>query len=588
MSKHYIKYFMWGYQTYMRISLQIKAQYLFERFDKDLKPEIQLVGILDEESDDKFPVCVEIDSDEESEIESTVIQYLEINTLAEELRKVDPNSNMLHSDPLAQENYDKIVRNNSYRKAIENIILKSDYSSEKKVFISVPVRVEGYLVFVVLKIDKQAYERNYSLRKNNSNRYFVYTSLLEALCMEYLNAASMALFDPNRGFESITVSDDELIRNAARKLMFTAATAGDNIHGVHGLYDTCNEIASMRYEGVEGVGSIIIAKQGHKNIRMKLQLKRPINISDHRKVRKFLEMSGDDASIITDSSRIYGLGELKGAYNPVEESVFEVRFIDHYEWMLLHNDSPMMIVKYGNPTLPKEVIKRSKFYSDASRMFSGISERQIDSLWDIVTEATKQKHGTMLVISQEAKEESVRLGNQCFEIEPQKLPLDMINQVTAIDGALLIDPQSNCYATGVILDGLATDKGDSSRGARYNSAIRYHEYIKNTIPTMLVIISEDGMINLIPDLRPQIEHSDILKNIEKFRELSTCEEPSVKMFNQLMKYFTSNEFYLTSEECKEINKLRVEIESGNLNSNVRILYSDLESNTEMNESYYLS
>lgn len=39
-----------------------------------------------------------------------------------------------------------------------------------------------------------------------------------------------------------------------------------------------------------------------------------------------------------------------------------------------------------------------------------------------------------------------------------------MKKITAIDGAVLIDPSSTCYAIGVILDGLASDKGSPARG----------------------------------------------------------------------------------------------------------------------------
>lgn len=106
-------------------------------------------------------------------------------------------------------------------------------------------------------------------------------------------------------------------------------------------------------------------------------------------------MSNENASIITDTKYIYGLGVISTAYNPVDENIYEIRFIDHFKWILFHNNIPLMNVKYTFPSLP----------------------------------------------------------------------LNMIQQVTAIDGALLIDMKGICYAAGLILDGLATDKGDSARGA---------------------------------------------------------------------------------------------------------------------------
>ena len=53
---------------------------------------------------------------------------------------------------------------------------------------------------------------------------------------------------------------------------------------------------------------------------------------------------------------------------------------------------------------------------------------------------------------------------------------------------------------GVILEGSATDQGDPSRGARYNSAIRYVETISknpNYANCFAVVISEDGDVDMI-------------------------------------------------------------------------------------------
>jgi hypothetical protein len=47
----------------------------------------------------------------------------------------------------------------------------------------------------------------------------------------------------------------------------------------------------------------------------------------------------------------------------------------------------------------------------------------------------------------------------------------------------------------VILDGKASGRGTSTRGARYNSAIRYVE--TSPYPCLAIVVSEDGMVNII-------------------------------------------------------------------------------------------
>jgi RNAse (barnase) inhibitor barstar len=247
----------------------------------------------------------------------------------------------------------------------------------------------------------------------------------------------------------------------------------------------------------------------------------------------------------------------------------------------------MMIVEYRQPRLQKDLIDRDKFYSDLRRVFHNIENSQLDVLWDITMEATKQSHGTMLVISDKAKQEAGRLGKQCFPLKPLRLDQSIIRQITSIDGSVLIDRDAVCYAVGVILDGKATDKGDSSRGARYNSAIRYYEEYGKDDSTVLVLISEDGMINLIPNLMPQIRHSLIIDAIGNFKELSEKNTVDRRSFYKLMDFFENVEFYLSKEECEGINMLRKIIEEKDKDSDaIKIVFEDLKPNSEMNQTYY--
>jgi hypothetical protein len=73
------------------------------------------------------------------------------------------------------------------------------------------------------------------------------------------------------------------------------------------------------------------------------------------------------------------------------------------------------------------------------RIFQGISENDMNQLWEIVSIAIDQKHGTLLIISEDAEIESKRLENQSTNIRPSMLNEDLIKNVTSIDGAVLLD-----------------------------------------------------------------------------------------------------------------------------------------------------
>jgi hypothetical protein len=214
----------------------------------------------------------------------------------------------------------------------------------------------------------------------------------------------------------------------------------------------------------------------------------------------------------------------------------------------------------------------------------------LDNIWIIVIEALSQKHGTILVVTNGAKEEAARLKDQCFTIDPIRLNESLTSKVTSIDGAVLLSSNGTCYAIGVILDGIATQKGDSSRGARYNSAIRYLEFIKEKYECVIVIISEDGMVDIVPDLMPQIKRGMIIEKINTLRGfMESKSNVSYKHFNLTIDWLYAHSFYLSKDQCDEVNSLRKDIEKRRENEgiHIQIIRVDLKPNEQMNESYFI-
>ncbi|MCU5303196.1 diadenylate cyclase [Bacillus toyonensis] len=105
---------------------------------------------------------------------------------------------------------------------------------------------------------------------------------------------------------------------------------------------------------------------------------------------------------------------------------------------------------------------------------------EYQNVWSFIDIEKKQPHGTMVVITKEDQREAERLCNQGFLInKTNEIQDSIVKGITAIDGAILLDDTRFCYAIGVILDGIANEKiGTISRGARYNSALRYLNYSK--------------------------------------------------------------------------------------------------------------
>lgn len=585
-----IDQFIWGYQRHFQISLQLFAKRLFDKLDPRLNPHVFLVGILIKGVENRHKICLEPeDCGYNQEDFKTILE------LAQQLEAVDAESHIWHSHPIAQEHHNLRLKNNSLRQAILKIIQRDSIFSDKISYVSFPTEKEGYLVFSVLQINKSAYESHYRLNKDKyDERYSISVSLISSTIAKFLETIPHELYSPNAGanLDFSKFESDEIIKSAGKDFMYSVSSKGNNFEGLHGLFESCNIISSLKYEGKEGVGGIAVSPKDHQNIKMDLILDKPIKISEYRKVRKFLELSDYNNLLISDSYLIYGVGQIVGSYNPVNEDLFVIRFSKHYHWDVCHDGNCLMKVSYNQPHLPKNTINRDKFYLDLKRIFKDIKKTDLDNLWLIVIEAINQKHGTMLVISAGATEEALRLKEQCFAVEPIKLNENLTSKITSIDGSVLLLPNGTCFAIGVILDGIATQKGDSSRGSRYNSAIRYSEFLKEKYPCLIVIVSEDGMVDIVPDLMPQIKRSSIIEKIDKLKEiLASKNDVNFKQFNLIMDWINSYNFYLSQEQCDEINSLRKKIEdkisSQSDAGNIKIIRNDLEPNKEMNESYFI-
>ena len=480
---HTIKYFMWGLQTDFRISAKVAAESLFSELDKNLVPDVFLIGVLDEDREDRHPICLEP--------EECGYEVSQFSDAKEQAR-------LMQTHPTAQENYKQWQRLSNLRNAVLRVVSRNDEYPGVVSHCSRPTLVGGYQVMVVLQFSRDAFFSHYSLVKKARDGFlFLTTSFLNATIIEYLNLCSEALKKPDPGMQAIDRGYEEIIRAAGKRLMYTPVYAGAGVYeGFWGLFEACNVISSLKYEGEEGTGKMLIARREHPNVEVAVALTQPVRMSDYRAARKLLEISTGELSLLSDSGYIYGLGKTVGQYDRSEEDLFLVRFVRHYTWELLHDKYLMMQVQYGQPELPKEENYQPEFETYVKQIFSNINPEEITRLWDLTQEATKQKHGTMVVISAGAKEEAYRLKNQATVIKPIQLTSQIMKAITAIDGAVLIDPSSTCHGIGVILDGLATKKGDPSRGARYNSAVRYVETSKHCC--LVIVVSEDGSIDLVP------------------------------------------------------------------------------------------
>ena len=478
---------MWDHQSLFRVSAQLFADGVFNLLDRNLKPEVLLLGLAAaKEADEPGAVVVEPTSHRYA-----AAHFALVKERAAQLEPVGPREVVYHLHPLDHDRYEKLRWYELLRRASEQTLcgLVAEQREDRLNFCSLPVSVHGYLVLVVLQLSAAAYRSYYALPSLPNGRA---NSLLAAVVQEFLHDCGRALRESENDEDHPILDRDynEVLRAAGRRFMLRAAA------GNHGLYDACNGVAALRHEGDEGVGTLLVGRRHHPAITPVLTLDAPIPLRDHRSIRKLLEMSEDRASLVSDATDVFGLGSLADSADPRHEPVFTVHFTRHYSWELTHNGHVMMKVVSNTPRLPQGIVAQEHFGRTVRRVFPTLKTTTADYLWQLTQKATAQPNGTILLISEGAALEAARLTKQCFRVAPRLMTPAVLRLVTSIDGAVLIDPAGTCYGIGAILDGLATEKGDSSRGSRYNSALRYVE--TSRYPCLAIVVSEDGLIDLLP------------------------------------------------------------------------------------------
>lgn len=236
------------------------------------------------------------------------------------------------------------------------------------------------------------------------------------------------------------------------------------------------------------------------------------NTKSMRPVRKLMEVSGADAGLwVKLPERVIEGSVMRGS--AAEQTaglcvVFEGALV----WSIHKAGENILTYREGNYIIPAMQPDIDK-YADLGKMVSFGRDFEIpdkmDKLQQIVRRvASVCRHGTSIVIMEKrgiVAEIDNRLSRyrRGFKVEPFSLAEaqeEVLQGITAIDGAVFADLNGDCYAIGVIVDGQMVVEGDYGRGARYNSIKNYITGYKVSHPKhvcLAVVMSEDGMINVI-------------------------------------------------------------------------------------------
>ena len=221
-----------------------------------------------------------------------------------------------------------------------------------------------------------------------------------------------------------------------------------------------------------------------------IKLTKKVYLKDNiRQIRKLMEIASSELSLVLGRKNM-----LIGYATKKKDFECAIYINGHLNIDIFVSDCQLI---YKNGVFRIADSKQFQYPSLPSTL--AINGEQKTYLEDIMKEAYKQKHGTILIVGNKNDVES-EVNRLCalgrgISICPLNLNfhLNEIKNITSIDGAVFIDTNCICYGFGIILDGIAIARGNPARGARYNSAVNYVENQKNNNKVFIsAIFSEDG------------------------------------------------------------------------------------------------
>lgn len=575
-----INMWMFSYQRSMRLSLEYRVEETLKALQLEVLPRALLVGIKAPGTDARHPVCIEPEDGEWS-----VDLFTHALEQVEQTFRDHPSQNLFYGDDASMRDKPENIRRASVREVVEKNLSSIDQDLSRRSFFGQAVRVNDYYVVPVVQVPEWLFLRFPPLkqeatddsRKPRGTPSFIHACIYEVLKDVY---TELRLPDPGRFSATSLRPSVDIVRSAAEWFMHTPIYMVSQQWDPANLFNNLNYVSSLLYEGVKGVGNLVLTDSENPQLKYLVRFQKPIPFKAGRWARKVLQMASSEVSLITDGKMIFGLGTHNESEGSDGHDTFIVEFLDHYHWQIRHHGNALLQCEFGVAKLPQEIIGRERFMDNFARVFPMSNQAAGEDLWRVFSSAVNLGHGSMIVVATDAQSEAERLSSQGTQILPAKLTVELFERVSGIDGTVLVDQFGICHAVGVILDGLANDQCTPSRGSRYNSAVRY--IVGSAEARMAIVVSDDKMVDLTPLLRPQIDRQEVEYNVSKL------ESATQDNFYKPRNWLNDNRFYLTADQCSRVNIAIARIDEMMSGTRyIRIVLPTFIQDPGMNDGYYL-
>jgi hypothetical protein len=548
-----IDQFMFPYQQSFRGGLSYLVESVLRHLGTTTVAKVFVVGARAPQSDARHEVCIEPEDGEWSRE-----PFEGLLPSVEAIVREHPLQNMFYGDEAAMRDKPENIRRNSVTEAVRAALGPSDARNAVRSFCGFSVHVGQYYIVPVIQLPETLFQQFPPLDLPKSDDPRVprgFPSFIHAAIARILADATTELQrpEPGRGmFFPAGERAQELVRLAASDFMRTPAYATSGRYVPAELFERFNMISSLMYEGAHGVGQLILTGTDSPDIDFMVRFKKPVPFHEPRWARKALQMASTEVALVSDSERIYGLGRLTTTASAGKRA-FIVDFLDHYSWQLRCGEQVMLVTRYGDAMLPQEPIGRERFILNLERLFRDSSATAREHLWEVFRSSLGAKHGSMIVVADDAKGEARRLASQGTPVEPTLLTPELFRRVSGIDGAILVDAEGLCHAVGVILDGVSAAECTPSHGSRFNSGVRY---VSGSVkPRLAIVVSDDRTVDVFPLLRPRVSRRDIETN------LLALEKATSDNFHKPRLWLDGHRFYLNQQQCMRANAMFDRIEA---------------------------
>jgi hypothetical protein len=575
---------MWGYQQQFRVSLDGATDRALDQIGAVLSPEAYVVGFA-VGGDDTGQVCLEAREGVEPGFgfEDFAGVTVDAKRRYQESRVHDMQFGTAEMHDARHGHF----RDTARASAVEAAMERAPAGAGRTFFVGQSASVGEFEVHPVISVDTDALDALPRLETTEVQDTPITVSLAHGIIRELLRTATHALLAARPPRTISPIEDDvptDAIRRAANHLVFsTALIAGQTL--AKGLFDSFEALASTAYEGRSGSGTVILAADGHPHVDVAIRWRAPISVRERLQFRKLLELSDQQLGLLIDGTTIYGLGAISEEYDGRTEDLFKFSIVEQGIWSLSHHGAPLLRVANGHPQLPRPRMSPSLFVDAMRRVFAHVDDHDIRAVWRLAQTAVSQRKGTMLVVTTAAAQEAQRLAPQALAIDPQPIGSRMLRAMTKIDGAVLLTPDGTCHAVGVILDGIATGVGDPGRGARYNSAVRYTA--ASSAPCLIVIVSDDGLIDVHPELAPRVRPEDVEQALFDLETIGNADHVDLESFYAARERLRLFAFYLSESQCERANAVAVRVEEQRYaQTGMRLAVVPFTPDPRMNDSFF--